>query len=63
MFERAKIGYKPPKPKKTRVSFFIPDDLLVKFEKYCEDNHYKRNELVECILEEFIMKYGLKKKR
>ena len=29
-----------------------------RLEEFCEKNDYKRNELIECILEEFLNKYG-----
>lgn len=61
MFERAKKDYKPPKPKKQRIHFSMPTDLLQAFETFCEKNDYKRNELIECILEEFLNKHGKKK--
>jgi metal-responsive CopG/Arc/MetJ family transcriptional regulator len=62
MFERAKKGYKPPKPQRQRIHFSLTTELLQAFETYCEKNDYKRNELIECILEEFLNKYGTKKK-
>ncbi len=51
MFERAKKDYKPPKPKKQRIHFSLSLELLQSFETYCEKNGYKRNELIECVLE------------
>lgn len=60
MFERAKKDYKASK--KQRIHFSLPEDVLQEFEQYCEDNGYKRNELIECILEEFLQKYGIPKK-
>jgi metal-responsive CopG/Arc/MetJ family transcriptional regulator len=63
MFERARKDYKPPKPKKQRIHFSLPLDLLQAFELYCETHGYKRNELIECILEEFMNKYGTDKKK
>jgi hypothetical protein len=38
-------------------------EVYDQFELYCETNQYKRNELIECILEEFLNKYGTDKKR
>ena len=61
MFERAKKGYKVPKPKKQRIHFSLPEEVLREFEQYCEDNSYKRNELIECILEDFLKRYGTPK--
>jgi hypothetical protein len=58
MFERAKKGFKPPKPKKQRINFFMNKEVYDQFELYCDANQYKRNELIECILEEFLNKYG-----
>lgn len=63
MFERAKKDFKPPKPKRQRIHFSLPSELLQAFETYCETNQYKRNELIECILEEFLNKYGTDKKK
>jgi metal-responsive CopG/Arc/MetJ family transcriptional regulator len=61
MFERAKRGYKPPKPQKSRINFFMDKTIYDQLEAFCEKNDYKRNELIECILEEFLNKYGKKK--
>ena len=61
MFERAKKDFKPPKPKKQRIHFSLSSELLQAFELYCDKNGYKRNELIECILEDFLNKYGKKK--
>jgi len=63
MFERAKKGYKPPKPESQRIHFSLTLDLLQSLETFCEKNDYKRNELIECILEEFLNKYGIDKKK
>ena len=62
MFDRAKRGYKPPKPQKSRINFFMEKTIYDRLEEFCEKNDYKRNELIECILEEFLNKYGKKKK-
>jgi metal-responsive CopG/Arc/MetJ family transcriptional regulator len=62
MFERAKRSYKPPKPKKQRIHFSLTAELLQLLESYCDRNEYKRNELIECILEDFLNKHGRKKK-
>ena len=62
MFDRAKRGYKPPKPQKSRINFFMEKTIYDRLEEFCETNQYKRNELIECILEEFLNKYGTKKK-
>lgn len=61
MFERAKKGYKPPKPVRQRIHFSLPSEVLQALETFCEKNDYKRNELIECILEEFLNKHGRKK--
>jgi len=58
MFDRAKRGYKPPKPQKSRINFFMEKTIYDRLEEFCEKNDYKRNELIECILEEFLNKYG-----
>ena len=63
MFDRAKRGYKPPKPKKKRINFFMNAMVYDQLELYCENNEYKRNELIECILEEFLNKWGTNKKK
>ncbi len=60
MFERAKKGYKPPKPVKQRINIYLPPELVEGFTDWCNANGYKRNELIECILEDYLQRYGKK---
>ena len=59
MYEKAKRGYRV-KPLKTRLNVSLQEQTIKEFYEYCKVNKYDRSRLVECILEDFLKKWGRK---
>ncbi len=59
LYEKAKKGYRL-KPLKTRLNVSLQEQTIIDFYNYCKVNGYDRSRLVECILEDFLKKWGQK---
>lgn len=42
-----------------RFNVMVDPGLLDRLDSFCKENGYKRNQLVDCMLEEFLEKWGL----
>lgn len=60
IYPNAKKGYRTVRKRVSRFNVSISSDLIDEFNLFCSTHNYKRGHLVDEILSEFLIKWGLK---
>lgn len=58
IYSNAKKGKRITRAKIKRFNVMIEPDLLERLDRFCTDNGYKRNQLMDAMLAEFLERWG-----